>query len=354
MNKLIKILKEKKSIPLDKFINIALYDKKFGYYMKKNPFGKEGDFITSPLISILFAEMIAVWCVAYWENLGKPKKIFLVELGPGNGLLCKDLLKTFKKFEEFYNCLEIKLLEVSDNLKVLQKKILVSKKVKWIKSIEKINRGPLIFLGNEFFDALPIKQIYKRNNLWFEKHVCLYQNNKKFEFSLKKFSKKLKKNINKLDLISLKNCNEYPVVAIKYLILITKKIKKLNGCLITFDYGFSHGKKKNSLQSIRKHKYINFLENISNSDITSHVNFELFSEFLKKNRLDVKKVIPQNEFLQKMGIIERAGILSKKMTFKQKANMFYRLKKLLDHKEMGAHFKVLFAHKKGQSFSLGF
>ena len=54
MNKIINILKEKKSIPLDQFINIALYDKKFGYYMKKNPFGKEGDFITSPLISNLF------------------------------------------------------------------------------------------------------------------------------------------------------------------------------------------------------------------------------------------------------------------------------------------------------------
>ena len=76
MNKIINILKEKKSIPLDQFINISLYDKKFGYYMKKNPFGKDGDFITSPLISNLFSEMIAIWCVAFWENLGKPKKIF--------------------------------------------------------------------------------------------------------------------------------------------------------------------------------------------------------------------------------------------------------------------------------------
>ena len=76
MNKIINILKEKKSIPLDQFINIALYDKKIGYYMKKNPFGKEGDFITSPLISNLFGEMLAIWCVAFWEYIGKPNKIF--------------------------------------------------------------------------------------------------------------------------------------------------------------------------------------------------------------------------------------------------------------------------------------
>ena len=75
MNKIINILKEKKSIPLDQFINISLYDEKFGYYMKKNPFGKRGDFITSPLVSNLFGEMLAIWCVSFWENIGRPSKI---------------------------------------------------------------------------------------------------------------------------------------------------------------------------------------------------------------------------------------------------------------------------------------
>ena len=100
MNKIINILKEKKSIPLDQYINFALYDKKFGYYMKKNPFGKKGDFITSPLISNLFSEMLAVWCVSFWEKIGKPKKILMVELGPGDGSLCNDILETFKKLME--------------------------------------------------------------------------------------------------------------------------------------------------------------------------------------------------------------------------------------------------------------
>ena len=79
MNNIINILKEKKSIPLDQFIHIALYDKKFGYYMRKNPFVKGGDFITSPLISNLFGEMLAIWCVAFWEYIGKPKKIHFLE-----------------------------------------------------------------------------------------------------------------------------------------------------------------------------------------------------------------------------------------------------------------------------------
>ena len=161
MNKIINILKSQKSIPVDQFINLALYDKKFGYYMNENPFGKKGDFITSPLVSFLFGEMVAVWCVAFWESLGKPQKILVVELGPGDGSLCKDLLITFSKFKSFYNCLNINLLEKSNKLKKIQKNEIKNKKVKWIKNINQINHGPVIFLCNEFFDSLPIKQIYK-------------------------------------------------------------------------------------------------------------------------------------------------------------------------------------------------
>ncbi len=130
--------------------------------MKNNPFGKKGDFITSPMISNLFSEMLAIWCVAFWENLGRPTKIILVELGPGNGALCNDLLKTFKQFKNFYNSLEVNLLEISDKLKIIQQSKINNKKVKWIEKINEINYGPVIFLGNEFFDALPIKQIYKK------------------------------------------------------------------------------------------------------------------------------------------------------------------------------------------------
>ena len=90
MNKIVNILKKKKTIPLDKFINISLYDKNFGFYMKKNPFGKNGDFITSPLVSNLFGEMVAIWCVSFWEHLGRPKKVLLVELGPGEHRVSPD------------------------------------------------------------------------------------------------------------------------------------------------------------------------------------------------------------------------------------------------------------------------
>ena len=116
------IFRDKKSLPLNTFINRALYHQTYGYYSKKNPIGGKGDFITAPLISELFGEMIGIWCVAFWENIGKPKNINIVELGPGEGSLCLTLIKVFSRFKMFNNSFEMKLLQKSKFLKKIQKK----------------------------------------------------------------------------------------------------------------------------------------------------------------------------------------------------------------------------------------
>ena len=93
--------KNSKILPVDSFFKNVLYDKKFGYYNSKFPLGKKGDFITSPKISSLFSEIIAIWIISCWETFGKPKNFNIVELGPGDGVLTSVLLRSFKKFPEF-------------------------------------------------------------------------------------------------------------------------------------------------------------------------------------------------------------------------------------------------------------
>ena len=354
MNEIINIFKTKKSVPLDQFINIALYHKKFGYYMKHNPFGANSDYITSPLISNLFSEIIAIWCVAFWENLNKPKKFVIVELGPGNASLCNDLLNTFKNFKEFNKCFEIKLLEKSKKLKRIQKTKIKNRKVKWIKKINDLNYGPIIFIGNEFFDSLAIKQLYKKNKSIHEKYVTLKKNENYLKFTYKKANKNLISILKKLKLTTRNGTIEYPKEALKYLIKISKLINTYGGGLLSFDYGYIKNKNVNTLQSIKRHEKVNIFSDPGNTDITSHINYTLFSNILKKKNLNVEKITTQSEFLQKLGIVERANILSKNVSFKAKANMYYRLKRLLYYKEMGNLFKVIFAYKKGKKFNLGF
>ena len=115
-------LKKKNSLSLDKFINFSLYDKKFGYYMKKNPFGQESDFITAPNISRLFSEMIAIWIISFWQSLGSPKKFNLVELGAGNGEMMKVIIESFQNFPFFLKSCNFMIHEKSPTLINIQKK----------------------------------------------------------------------------------------------------------------------------------------------------------------------------------------------------------------------------------------
>ena len=110
------------NLPLDQFINLALYDKDKGYYMKKNPFGEDGDFITAPNITRLFSEIIAIWTITFWKSIGSPKKFNLLELGAGNGEMMKVIDETLMNFPECYNACSFVIHEKSDFLINEQKK----------------------------------------------------------------------------------------------------------------------------------------------------------------------------------------------------------------------------------------
>ena len=146
------LLKNNSKIPLDKFINKVLYDKNKGYYMKSNPIGLAGDFITAPNISIMFSEMIAIWLISFWEKIGSPKNINIVELGAGNGEMMFQILKTIEKFSKFKLSSNFIIYEKSPYLKKLQKNKIKFKNIKWINNLKKISKYPSVFIANEFRD----------------------------------------------------------------------------------------------------------------------------------------------------------------------------------------------------------
>ena len=342
-----------KAIPVDKFIENVLFNKKIGYYSSKIPFGKTGDFLTAPGISNLFSEIIGIWLISTWNTLGRPKKFNIVELGPGDGNLTKVLLRTFQQFPEFNKAVNIFLYEKSNLLKNLQKKNTNNSKIKWIKNFTSIKKGPVIFFGNEFFDSIPVKQFSRKKKLLFEKFYSLNKNKKIDEI----YKKASNKNISQIKTFkTLKNLKfiEFPKLGLDELKKIIKKISKLNGGLLLIDYGYLEPKNKSTLQSLIKHKRNNLFNNLGEADITSLVNFKLLNEYFIKNNLKVKKIVSQKFFLEKMGIIDRANNLSKKMSFKEQSNLYLRLKRLLDLKLMGSLFKVIFTYKFKKDNFIGF
>ncbi len=342
-----------KYIPLDKFLNNALYNKKSGYYMYKNPIGKRGDFITAPNISILFSEMIAIWCISYWESFGFPKNINIIELGGGNGEMMYQMNKVFEKFDKFEKSKKCYILEKSQLLKNIQRKKLFSYKISWVNSLNKIKNGPNIFLANEFFDSLPIKQFVKKKNKWFEKKIEK-KNNGNFKIVDKITNIKKLENKIGINLSAEQKFIEFSPEAYNYLEIISKKIKFLHGGLLIIDYGYLEKKMKNTLQSVHKHKFSKVLKNIGKSDITYNLSFYLIKKIVKKLNLKVMGLTTQKKFLIRMGILKRAEILAKNLVFSKKADIYYRLNRLIDSKFMGELFKTMLVTKKNNKFKTGF
>jgi len=348
-------MKNKKNalVTLDKFIEEALYNKKHGYYMKKNPFGKSGDFITAPNISMLFSEMIAIWLISFWEKLDRPKQFNLIELGAGNGEMMRILVRTFNKFPIFKKSCKINILEKSKLLQKTQKANIKNKKIRWLNNLNELNNLPCIFIANEFFDALPIKQFLKKEKKWYERHVN-FTNNKKLEFldvpfDMLKFEKEIKFKIS-----YNQKFIEYSPLATKYLKTIIKKIKLSNGGILIIDYAYLDREMKDTLQAVSKHKYCDVLKSFRNADITYNLSFNLINKIINKLGPCSSLSTTQKKFLSKLGILNRAEMLSKNMPFNEKADIYFRIKRLIDENQMGHLFKVMFITNHKNKFKLGF
>ncbi len=341
------------NLSLDQFINWALYDKVSGYYMKQNPFGKEGDFITAPNITRLFSEIITIWLITFLKSLGSPKKFNLIELGAGNGEMMKVIYETLKNFPEHFSSCNFMIHEKSRYLIEQQKVNLKTEKITWTEDLKKNYKDPTIFLANEFFDALPIKQFFKRQNDWYERFVDLKDPKEAKFYEIKSNIKLVEKKLN-FEISKEQNIIEYSPDAFKYLKIISDTIEKNKGGILIIDYGYLNQKMQDTLQAVNNHKYSNILENIGESDITYNVNFNLFQNFINQYKNLDTLLTTQKKFLTSMGILQRAEIVSKDIAFSKKTDLFYRIKRLIDEKQMGELFKVMLIKTKNNKFHTGF
>ena len=282
----------KNKFSLDKFIEHSLYNKSNGYYMKNNPIGDKGDFITAPEISVLFSEMISIWLVGFWENLGKPKKINIIELGAGTGEMMFQINKSLKNFEIFKKNCEFYILEKSPQLMKIQKKKNRLFKIKWIDNLNKIKSFPTIIIANEFFDALPVKQYKKLGRVWYERYVV--KNKDKYEFKDEKIQfLEIEKNLGE-KVRGYEKFIEFSPRSIEKISEISKIIKKNNGGALIIDYGYLGKKMLDTVQSVKNHKKTDILKNIYQSDITHLLNFNFYKKKFNK-KLDKIKIISQRK-----------------------------------------------------------
>ena len=335
-------IKKKKILPLDQYIDFCLYKFKQSYYQKKNKFGHGGDFVTSPHVSSIFSEMITIWIILFWNKIKKPKTLNILELGPGDGTMGKDIISSLGKINFFKSKVNYYFLEKSKSLKKIQKKNLKNEKnIYWIDNLKEFEKKDnLIILGNEFFDALPVKQFGKRGDSWFEKYV-FFNKKKQLSFVFKKAKLESIRKIEKIYNLKINKFIEYPPNLEKLIKNISNLLKNKNSIFLTIDYGEDSKICNDTIQAIYKNKKSNILQNVGESDITYQVNFFHLIKLFKKNKLHLVEFTTQSNFLQKLGIKERAANAKKNLKKNQQLLLDSALKRLLHPLEMGSLFKVL-------------
>jgi NADH dehydrogenase [ubiquinone] 1 alpha subcomplex assembly factor 7 len=166
------LIAEQGPIPVASYMALALGHPRHGYYMTRDPFGARGDFITAPEISQLFGECLAIWCALAWDSMKRPLPLRLVELGPGRGTLMADLARTLERIApKLAGGATLHLVETSPVLRRAQEAALRERRASWHARFDEVPDGPLLFIANEFFDALPVQQFLRSGEGWCERLV---------------------------------------------------------------------------------------------------------------------------------------------------------------------------------------
>lgn len=325
-------------ITLAQYMQMALYDPEHGYYMKGDPFGAKGDFITAPEVSQIFGELIGLWFVQAWEDRGRPSPFHFVELGPGRGTLMADMLRAVRVRREFLDAAEIILVETSPALRALQQRTLKDTKIHWCENIAGVPKDkPLYLVANEFLDALPISQLVKTQAGWRERVIAA-------DGSGLILAVGGESDINLVPRVlqgaSEGSIFESSATARDLVREVAKHIAKSDGAALFIDYGHDDSALGDTFQAVKAHKFADPLAEPGEADLTAHVDFEVLSAIAREEDIYVFGPEPQGAFLEALGIRSRADRL-KRSNRENAEDIVRAVERLTSPKEMGTLFKAL-------------
>jgi SAM-dependent MidA family methyltransferase len=329
-------------IPVNEYMALCLFDPREGYYTNREPFGAAGDFITAPEVSQMFGELIAVWLYQAWSAIGRPLPVTVAEIGPGRGTLMKDMLRTFERLDaEFFGNTAFAMIEASPRLTEIQKQTLAHTRatVYWHESIATLPQNPLLIVGNELFDAIPIRQFVRTGSGWRERMVGLdNEENLTFFAGAASLDPSLLPG-------SAHDAPEGAIVEVaparsSLMDLIAARIAADGGAGLFIDYGHLDPGIGDTLQAMKGHAYQDVLAKPGEADLTAHVDFAALAETAKAHGL-ATRLARQGDFLISMGLLERAGRLGANANEATRERISGEVERLAGPAQMGDLFKVL-------------
>ena len=321
------------------------------YYGTRDPFGAAGDFITAPEISQIFGELIGVWCADYWQRLGTPDPVLLVELGPGRGTLMADALRATRNVPGFHNALRLHLVERSPVLRRVQQEKLAASAPIFHDDIATLPEAPMLVAANEFLDALPIHQIARRAGTWHERKIALAPDGEGLRFALEPQPIVA---AGQLPSAADGTIAELCPAAATLGEAVGTRLRAEGGAALFIDYGYWGPASGDTLQAVRRHRPHEVLEEPGSADLTAHVDFTAFADAASARGTVAYGPLTQREFLLQLGLAARKAKLLERATPAQADAIESGCCRLIDPAEMGDLFKVLALTQKGAPAPAGF
>jgi SAM-dependent MidA family methyltransferase len=312
----------------------CLFDPKYGYYSTQPAIGADGDFITAPMVSQMFGEMIGLWVVSTWQALGQPSKYYLVEIGGGDGTLYADINKVLHKFNACFAATNAILIDASKPLQMLQRE--KNSRATIFDTLSDIpTDAPLIVIANEVLDCLPARQYIKTADGFVERCIGL-DHQKNLSFGLIPVHP---------DFAAPQDVPTHQMIEISpaqmaFTQTLGDTLKVASGAALLIDYGHDGPAFGDTLQALYRHKKTDPLDNPGAHDLTQWADFPTVMNTAHMNGVFASRLVTQSEFLQNMGIVARFKALVAQNPARSE-ELQRQLQRLIHPDEMGTLFKAV-------------
>lgn len=291
------------------YVTRCLHDPQGGYYATRPAqrpiLGAGGDFITAPMISQMFGELIGLWAVELWSRLGAPDRFRLVEVGPGDGTLMADALRAARLAPSFLEACDLVLIEPSGPLHEMQAKRLADGDVepRWVSGLDKVETdAPIILIANEVLDCLPARQFVKTDDGWAERRVGVDDDGGLVFGLVKPSAGFIKPDFD----VAPGQVVEISEAQAGFGRAVGELVKAATGAALLIDYGRARPGAGNTLQALYRHEKVDPLVEPGQADLTQWADFQTVLEAAVRAGADVTGCLDQGEFLHLLGIEARA------------------------------------------------
>ncbi|HVN00370.1 MAG TPA: SAM-dependent methyltransferase [Caulobacteraceae bacterium] len=313
------------------FMLRCLHDPQDGYYATRPALGDRGDFITAPMISQMFGELIGLWLVETWRGMGAPGRVLLAEAGPGDGSLMADVLRAARLDPAFLAAAELWLIETSPPLRRAQAERLALATPRWAGALAELpSDAPLLLVANEFLDCLPARQFQRTASGWAERVVGLGADGA-LAFGLRPAAAALGP-------APEGTIVERSAAQAAFGTEIGARLAEQGGAALLIDYGRATPGCGDTLQALADHSKMAPLDDPGAADLTVHVDFPAV---LAAARAEGAKtaLATQGAFLRRLGIEARAAALAEARPDRASA-IGRQLHRLIGTDQMGELFKA--------------